>query len=58
MYVPGGCASDMLFWALRGFPCERLENGQIELTIPRRCEWLGEDGRCKHAEDRPRLCRG
>jgi len=48
----------MLFWALRGFPCERLPNGQIELTIPRRCEWLGEDGRCKHAEDRPRLCRG
>lgn len=21
------------------------------------CEWLGEDGRCTHYEERPQLCR-
>ena len=57
MYVPGATADDMRFWSMRGFPCRRLENGRIELTIERDCDALTADGRCKQYQNRPRLCR-
>lgn len=57
MWVPGGTADDMRFWAMRGFPCKRAADGRIELTIERDCDALGSDGRCTMSKDRPRLCR-
>ena len=57
MWVPGGTADDMRFWAMRGFPCQRMADGTIELTIERDCDALGEDGHCKDYKARPRLCR-
>ena len=57
MLLPGGCTDDMLFWSLRGFSCKRIEDGHIEVTIKRDCDWLMRNGRCKHEDNRPRLCR-